>query len=117
MTLDEAIAVLNGDKELICFNPFLGGDMVPESISCRNKLAYDADCTAIDAMRDGRSVPSRDAGKQCASQKKDLSRKDSDGSRYLNDSQRIWKMYLCGLNISGMASSTDYIKQSALVVY
>lgn len=52
MTLDEAIAVLNGDKELICFNPFLGGDMAPESISYRNKLAYDADCTAIDAMRE-----------------------------------------------------------------
>lgn len=102
MTLDEAIAVLNGDKELICFNPFLGGDMVPESISCRNKLAYDADCTAIDAMRELKRY-------------REIS--TVEGCRYLNDSQRIWKMYLCGLNISGMASSTDYIKQSALVVY
>lgn len=37
MTLDEAIAVLNGDKELICFNPFLGGDMVPESNAHRKR--------------------------------------------------------------------------------
>ena len=90
MTLDEAIAVLNGDKELICFNPFLGGDMVPESISCRNKLAYDADCTAIDAMRELKRYREISTVEGCRKAMRIAKeRSEQEGQRWIPVSERL----------------------------
>lgn len=88
MTLDEAIAVLNG--ELICFHPFLGGDMAPESISCRNKLAYDADCTAIDAMRELKRYREISTVEGCQKAMRIAKeRSEQEGQRWIPVSERL----------------------------
>lgn len=90
MTLDEAIAVLNGDKELICFHPFLGGDMAPESISCCNKLAYDADCTAIDAMRELKRYREISTVEGCRKAMRIAKeRSEQEGQRWIPVSERL----------------------------